>query len=411
MNTNQNKQKGGILIIFAVAIIPIILMLGSAIDLSRTSIIKEKAQYALDLAGIAMVNSDEALSNKILKDYFYANYQDEDHNSKRHFGKTTKLSYKYITKDELELEAIVKIPTIFLSIVGIGETEVRLKSTVLGKNANIELVMVLDNTNSMDDDNKMDTLKTISKDFTRFLFDGEAVNNKVKVGLVPFADNVNVGTDSSIFPQKYLEIRGGSFSGSIWKRSSDIWRSDTTDSISPKWEGFTKKECFPRVWSENICVLTPILPLTNIRSKVLSRLDEMSAIGGTDVHLGVAWGWRVLSSKAPYTNGAKSSDNKWRKFLVILTDGENSSNNHWTYNRRFTGEDWDESLTRTCDNIKRVNITIFTIGFDVATPKILSLLKNCASKTNYYFKAESKSDLKNAFDEIKRSLSNIVIKK
>jgi Flp pilus assembly protein TadG len=400
----QNKQKGSILIIFVIAIIPILLMIGAAVDLSRVAVIKDKAQYALDLAGLAMVNSDKSLSNKILKDYFYANYQDKN-NGNKHFGETLSLSYKFQTKDVLALSATIKIKTMFLNIVGIDDVEIVLKSTIAKENTGIELVMVLDNTRSMSYDDKLKTLKKVSRDFTKFLFDGKAINHKVKVGLVPFADNVNVGTSNSVFPKKYLKIRAGGFSGNIWKRSSDIWRSDTRDSISPKWESLTNAECFLS------CVRTPILPLTNIRSKVLNRLDQMSAAGGTDVHLGAAWGWRVLSSKAPYIIGAPKFDKEWKKFLVLLTDGENIPSNHPGYKGRFIGEDWNAALTRTCDNIKREDIKIFTIGFDIATPKILKLLENCASSAEYYYNANNKTALKRAFDDIKKELFNVVVTK
>ena len=66
-----------------------------------------------------------------------------------------------------------------------------------------------------------------------------------------------------------------------------------------------------------------ITPLTDTRSTVTTAIDALAANGNTVIPAGLLWGWRVLSSTAPFTEGAAYSDEKWVKAVVLLTDGEN----------------------------------------------------------------------------------------
>jgi hypothetical protein len=48
--------------------------------------------------------------------------------------------------------------------------------------------------------------------------------------------------------------------------------------------------------------------------------------GGTNQAEGLAWGWRVLSPSAPFTEGRPYNDpsDPVRKVIVLMTDGENT---------------------------------------------------------------------------------------
>ncbi len=53
----------------------------------------------------------------------------------------------------------------------------------------------------------------------------------------------------------------------------------------------------------------------------------MKADGGTNILEGVMWGWRTLSPNAPFADGRnynwESGRIKNRKFIVVMTDGDN----------------------------------------------------------------------------------------
>ena len=58
----------------------------------------------------------------------------------------------------------------------------------------LELALALDNTGSMASSNKMTQLKTAAKDLLKTLQDAAKKADDIKVAIIPFATDVNVGT-------------------------------------------------------------------------------------------------------------------------------------------------------------------------------------------------------------------------
>lgn len=79
----------------------------------------------------------------------------------------------------------------------------------------------------------------------------------------------------------------------------------------------------------HMCSTTPITPLTDVTksaglTKIKNAIDAMQPLGATDVPEGTAWGWRVLSSAEPFTEGRPDHEYGNDKVLIVLTDGENT---------------------------------------------------------------------------------------
>jgi len=133
------------------------------------------------------------------------------------------------------------------------------------------------------------------------------------------------------------------------------------------------------------CTTTAILPLTDVSTstgvtKVKNAIDAMAADGATNVPEGMAWGWRVLSSEAPFTGGRPETEKGNDKVVIVLTDGAN------TY---YT----PDSLTRTAgvyykDNagMKSIysNLGYAGVKFDgTTTPRIFMGTSGSVSKTTF----------------------------
>ncbi len=78
-----------------------------------------------------------------------------------------------------------------------------------------------------------------------------------------------------------------------------------------------------------MCSTNPILPLTDVTTEdgletVKNAINGMRSLGATDVPEGVAWGWRTVSSRAPFSQGRAESERGNDKVVIILTDGENT---------------------------------------------------------------------------------------
>ena len=53
-------------------------------------------------------------------------------------------------------------------------------------------------------------------------------------------------------------------------------------------------------------------------------IDNMIASGYTNIAQGIAWGWHVLSPTAPFEEGEEYTDQAWKKFIIVMTDGDNN---------------------------------------------------------------------------------------
>lgn len=77
------------------------------------------------------------------------------------------------------------------------------------------------------------------------------------------------------------------------------------------------------------CSTKPITPLKDVTDvdgmqAIKKAIDEMEPNGATNVPEGMAWGWRTLSSKAPFTGGRPETEKGNDKVVIVLTDGANT---------------------------------------------------------------------------------------
>jgi hypothetical protein len=197
---------------------------------------------------------------------------------------------------------------------------------------------------------------------------------------------------------------------------------------------------------------TPIVPLTTNRNAVVSAIQAMRHWngGGTNQAEGLAWGWRVLSPGAPFTEGRPYNDpnNPVRKVIVLMTDGENTSLNNnndafqsdyssYQFRRLWTDYQYDTSPSagqpgipaawrRTgisgsssmvsyinsreealCDAVKATGIVVYTIQFRDASTDNANRLRNCATTPDHYFHADNAQELQEAFDAIGSGIGDL----
>ncbi|MBL8551060.1 MAG: TadE/TadG family protein [Hyphomonadaceae bacterium] len=230
----------------------------------------------------------------------------------------------------------------------------------------------------------------------------------------------------------------------------------------------------PTTTGPNMGCPTPITPLTNAsgRNTVLNAIAAMQHWngGGTDQVEGLAWGWRVLSPGAPFTEGRPYNDpsNPVRKVLVLMTDGENtnlsdttvmgsdySAYNHlymWTantngingtprpppgspangyssgvtvngttygalpaaYRRNITSTSSYVSYINSreatlCTNIKNAGVEIYTVVFRDPSSTVRNMLRDCASQptATHAFTANTQAELAAAFNSIGQGVGQL----
>jgi Flp pilus assembly protein TadG len=197
-------------------------------------------------------------------------------------------------------------------------------------------------------------------------------------------------------------------------------------------------------WGPNMgCTTDPLTPLSANQATTQAAIDAMAPGGFTNVQEGLAWGWRTVSPAAPFTEGRGYETFENDKYVILLTDGNNtypaqSTLNQteyyaWGYGKdaRVTGglASWtsnvdamNQQTARTCANMKAFNdadgeqaITIFTIVYDVADgSSVKDLLYECASTSKkgqkYYYDVQGAA-IADAMKAIGNEISQLRIEK
>ncbi len=176
----------------------------------------------------------------------------------------------------------------------------------------------------------------------------------------------------------------------------------------------------------------PMIPLTDAttaagQTTILNTISSMwpRDAGGTQVHIGMIWGWRALSSNGPFTsnNGhplsySNASSTGWKKVVVLMTDGTEE----WPATDNMTGlgqiadgkidttstttavTNLGTRLADVCSNMAASgNFIIYTIGLGSDGASNTDL-QNCPGNTGGYFEAATTSNLQTVFQDIAKSL-------
>ena len=228
-----------------------------------------------------------------------------------------------------------------------------------------------------------------------------------------------------------------------FKAPNSWWNDATTSSTATTRQNNLKKYFAIRPYGKTMptdkgpnysCTTKPIKELTDVsttegKDAIDLAITNMVAVGATNVPEGMAWGWRTLSSGAPFTTGRPETERGNTKVVIVLTDGANtyytpgslgltdSAGNKSIYSnlgyaakttpgysktRIFQGttvsttdysntnytKAMNEPFNTLCNNVKTAGITVITIALDLDDTKPaektqIEALKACASESNY----------------------------
>ena len=229
----------------------------------------------------------------------------------------------------------------------------------------------------------------------------------------------------------YFAPDTSSSGGNDWRNSSGGYNVNTTGTRS----------------ANRGCPVNAITPLTNVKQDLLDAIDDIDVVGYTQLPLGAAWGWRLLSPKWRGEWGGGMDDNDLpldydeplsQKVVIFMTDGNNDMPDevddpleYTSYGRIVDGridgitedsdaeDEMDARFSAICNSMKAggdeddaTGITIYTISFGsgVSTSS-KTMLRNCASLQDYYFHAPSEAKLKEVFRAIGDALSKLRVSK
>lgn len=172
----------------------------------------------------------------------------------------------------------------------------------------------------------------------------------------------------------------------------------------------------------------PVTPMTQSETTITNAINGMQAVGNTHINLGAVWGWRMLSPKWRDFWGGEMTANSlpldynnelMDKAIIIMTDGDNTWGTDYsaygprsearlgTSNTGYAADELDDRLEEVCTDMKNVGIIVYTIAFGNPGNSTKSMMRRCATQSDFFFDSPSSSDLSAAFKEIGDSLSNL----
>jgi len=186
----STDRSGNVATMFAILIIPMLAMIGAAVDFSNAYRIKQHIQQALDATSLAVNRSIGERSmpelRQLAKDMFATNLGSDE-------AATLSNIDIQINERIVTLQAQSEVPTYFMALLGIDQMKIGAMSKTVTGTRKFEISMVLDNSGSMRG-SKIRDLRSAAEALVDVLFAGEPTSDAVKVGIVPFAASVNVGT-------------------------------------------------------------------------------------------------------------------------------------------------------------------------------------------------------------------------
>ncbi len=180
--------SGAIIVAFAVMAPIIIGSAGMALDFSQAYLVQQRLAQAIDAAALAgaSTSSDPDEIEAKVQQFFDANYPPEE------LGITFDPEV-HVNGNEIQVSGHATYITFFLNVIGIDDITVEAETIVQRQIKGLEVVLVLDNTGSMAENNNIGTLKTATKDFINVIFANTDNPLTVRIGLVPYSNSVRVG--------------------------------------------------------------------------------------------------------------------------------------------------------------------------------------------------------------------------
>jgi len=387
-------RKGNVAILFALSLLPVVGAMGAAVDYSLANQQRVGLQKALDATAIMlakiMPTTQENLEAKG-NNFFYANFGPMPKQLK-----DVHLTFTPIGVGKLLVEANAIYQPEIVNVLGVTEFPMGAHTEVTWGFGKVEVALALDNTGSMAG-NKIAQLKIAAHNLLDTLKAAAKNPGDAKVSIVPFG--VQVKLDTAFRNEPWLKWDSNSeknnWTGCVEDRNKD---NDVSDA-----EPVSNATRFPGEPSSGCGSLATIMPLNYDWNALHAKVDTMIATGNTNIPIGLVWAWHTLSPTLPFTEGAPYGTQNLTKFVILLTDGDNTDN-RWSDSMNTI----NQRTTMACNNIKALGILIYTVRVIDGNA---TLLRNCATAPSMYYDVQDASELSAVFTTIGAQIASLHLSK
>ena len=382
----SKNDDGNVAVMFGLTLSMVLLLTGVAVDFTNVTRLQSQLQSQVDAAVLAAATID--VRNTDSKG---SQGESEDDREKRirteaAYGVLEINGYDLageqpvmtLSDDSVTVSANVVYKPFFGGLIGKEKMNLSAVSeSGLGEIPVVDIVLVLDNTESMSVDGKMDALKAGATKLVEAIEDGDT---GTKIGLVPFARYVRVDKKLKnaswlAVPAEYdhsrkykkTETTGQTCVKEPYVSTVDGVKKDTTttkctggttkvvDAVKnykARWDGCLGTREYPHsekdeTYSVKIPGLLNVQPrgkhsgnpnldkytwcprqITELTDKYKTIKDEINGMWTTDstyMPAGLIWGQRVLSPGEPFDNSPEKGEAAASQYMVLMTDGHNTT--------------------------------------------------------------------------------------
>ncbi|MEO1660494.1 MAG: pilus assembly protein TadG-related protein [Pseudomonadota bacterium] len=456
-------ERGNVIVMMALSIIPIIAVVGMAIDMSRIHSARMQTWALLDQAALAAANlAHDEDPNTLVKEWMESRVSQFGH-SAEDLSISVQSDVTFNSKT-VTTTASLRVDTAIMHLLGREEVYVTVSSTAEQSISNIEIAMVLDISSSMRG-SRLTSLRAASTEFVDIMLTDET-KTTTSINVVPFGGTVNIGTN--LFNKFAVQVTGfgtvldpseSQYSIGTGVETSDFRFSDGNTCIEAQQSDYDTAMIpnlsrgqvpdFWRWWNNHPWCpedQSAVFLNSNDAEALKTHLNGMVLSDGTGMDIGALWGLKTLS---PSFRGALGGDFSQRpldfdareskKVMIIMTDGNitqqnrpedpaigNVHSNRPTNNTPIVGAFSNQGdrgnmqtsrgrggastnsannsavgrFKKACEAAKAEEIQVFTVGFQIRSGSLADrILAECASNTSLYYHVES-LDLTATFQSI-----------
>ena len=272
------------------------------------------------------------------------------------------------------------------------------------------------------------------------------------MALVPYSNSVNVGAYADqirgaitpggcTYPAApncedftFQRESGGSttFANTtcVTERSGPQLSTDAAPSLAPLGTHYHRPDA-----GYNPCPTAEIMPLTSNKGALTTAINNLGTGGSTAGQIGTAWGWYMISPNFAYLFPGEGKPANYGhvhlgqevlKVVIIMTDGDfntiyhsgvnannstsGSGNGDHKINQAGTNGSAFQQAEALCTAMKDQGVKVYTVGLELAAlPDATAFINNCATDADHVYLPGNGTELKQAFADIARQVSNLRI--
>ena len=422
-------NSGQVAVLFALALLPICVMAGFAVDAARLISAEQHLQRAIDAAALAgskevRTGTDTADIESVVERVFFANLETSH-------GDLT-CETPEVVSDTAENSAQVSsrcvLPTMFgRTISGQQTMAVAETATAKASYTQLEVAMALDMSESMVG-TKSEQLQTALRRAVNALVPDD--DTSTRISFVPYGTSVNAGLYGNRAMGRFdHDDRAGDGTDRVCMLYRD--GLEATSDATPIAGAWVNELPHPRN-----CYLPRLEPLTAGKDTLLDMVEDFEADANeqTSTHIGIVWSWYTLSplwdSVWPTASKPTSySDLNTRKAMILMTDGRL---NVWYVPDYFMTQFPEAAKAHqlaqdACRAMQDEGIITYVVEFDMDgasagfSGALLSLMSSmygvdpndtlsiCAGDPSRHFHADDEEELTIVYETIVRQLRGVAL--